>query len=140
MNKLKTAHKGHLRALGFAAIPLLVIAAGCASTPVPEAKLALAQSSIERAEQAEAVTLAGAPLRNAREKLEGAKLAAAKKDGAQAGRLAEQADADAQLAEAMARAARSEKAVTDLEQSLRALSNEAQRNSTPSSTTSGGAR
>ena len=107
----------------------------CASMPPPNDKLAVAQTSIERAERANAVELAALPMRNAREKLSQAKQAINDKDNEKALRLAEQADADAQLAEAQAQTAKSDKAVADLEEGLRTLQEESHRDATPNGAT-----
>lgn len=70
-------------------------------------------------------------MRNAREKLAAAQRAAGEREVVTTTRLAEQAQVDAQLAEATARAAKSSRAVTELEDSLRALQREAQRPAQP---------
>lgn len=106
---------------------LCVIAFGivaCASTPMPVEKLAVAQSSIARAEQAQATQYAQVELNSARNKLAAAKAAADKSDADVAARLADQADLDAQLAESTARAKQQEALVTEMEASLRDLRNE----------------
>lgn len=106
---------------------LLLAAAGCASQPVPTDRLALAQQAIERAERAGAVELAPVEMRNARDKLGAAQRAAEEREIPTTTRLAEQAEADAQLAEATARAEKSARAVAELDDSLRTLQRETQR-------------
>jgi hypothetical protein len=96
----------------------------CASTPVPIEKLAIARSSIERAEQAQAAQFAQIELNSARNKYAAAQAAADKRDALVAARLADQADVDAQLAESTARARQQERLVTELDASLRDLRNE----------------
>jgi septal ring factor EnvC (AmiA/AmiB activator) len=96
----------------------------CASTPMPVEKLAVAKSSIDRAEQAQAAQFAQIELNSARNKLAAAQAAADKSEAAVAARLADQADVDAQLAEATARAKQQEQLVTELDASLRDLRNE----------------
>ena len=100
----------------------------CASTPVPIDKMALAKSSIDRAEQAQAAQFAQVELNSARNKYAAAQAAANSKDGEVASRLADQAEADAQLAEATARAKQQEQLVTEMEASLRDLREETLRN------------
>ena len=56
--------------LGAAVIAALVAAAGCASTPIPNEKIAVARDSVQRAEQAGAAQLAPVELSTARDKLE----------------------------------------------------------------------
>jgi len=110
---------------------LLLLAAGCASSPpVPKDKLAVAEQAVRRAEDAGAAQVAGAELAMARDKLARANAQADKgsrRSAEEAGQLAEQATADARLAEARAEAAKADKAVTELEDSLRALTEEAAR-------------
>ena len=99
----------------------------CASTPMPVEKLAVAKTSIERAEQAQAAQFAQIELNSARNKYAAAQAAVDKKDAAVAARLADQADVDAQLAESTARAKQQEQLVTEMDESLRDLRNEAMR-------------
>jgi len=101
----------------------------CASSPMPVDKLAVAKSSVERAEQAQAAQFAQVELSTARNKLAAAQAAADKHDADVAARLADQADVDAQLAEYTARAKQQQQLVDQMDASLRDLRNEAQRNS-----------
>jgi hypothetical protein len=110
----------------------------CASAPIPVDKLAVAKSSIERAEQAQAAQFAQVELNSARGKYAAAQSAAEKKDGAVAARMADQADADAQLAESTARAKQQQQLVTEMEASLRDLRDETLRRS-PSNEAGAGA-
>ena len=105
-----------------------LIAAGCATTPIPNEKLAVAKSSVQAAEQAGAPELAPVEMAAARDKLARAEKAAANRDAQPATDLAEQANADAQLAEATAQEQRSHKAAMELDASLQALRREAARN------------
>jgi hypothetical protein len=102
----------------------------CASTPMPVEKLAVAKSSIERAEQAQAAQFAQVELNSARNKFAAAQAAANSSDGDVAARLADQAEVDAQLAEATARAKQQEQMVTEMESGLRDLRKETLRNQT----------
>ncbi len=105
-----------------AAIALLT--AGCASMPIPNEKIAVAKSSLQAAEQAGAPELAPVEMAAARDKLARAEKAAADHDAKPATELAEQANADAQLAEATAQEHRSHKAAMELDASLQALRQE----------------
>src|SRR5512134_3421036 len=96
----------------------------CASSPMPVEKLAVAKSSIERAEQAQAAQFAQIELNSARNKFAAAQAAADKHDAMIAARLADQADIDAQLAESTARAKQQEQLVTEMDASLRDLRSE----------------
>lgn len=106
----------------------------CASTPVPVDKMAVAKSSIDRAEQAQAAQFAQVELNTARNKYAAAQAAANSRDGEVASRMADQAEADAQLAEATARAKQQEQLVSEMDASLRALRDEALRNQRGSAT------
>src|SRR3954464_15088659 len=101
----------------------------CASSPMPVDKLAVAKSSVERAEQAQAAQFAQVELSTARNKLAAAQAAADKRDADIAARLADQADVDAQLAESTARAKQQEQLVDQMEASLNDLRHESMRNS-----------
>jgi hypothetical protein len=102
----------------------------CASTPIPNEKIAVAKASVQRAEQSGAPELAPVELAAARDKLSRAEKAAADHDAQPATVLAEQADIDAQLAEATAVKQRSHKAATEFDASMQALRTESLR-STP---------
>jgi septal ring factor EnvC (AmiA/AmiB activator) len=101
----------------------------CASAPLPTDKLAVAKSALERAEQAQAAQFAQVELTTARNKLAAAQTAADKHEAEIAARLADQADADAQLAESTARAKQQEQLVNEMDASLRDLRNETLRRS-----------
>jgi len=103
--------------------------AGCASTPVPNEKLAVAQAEVQRAEQSGAPALAPVEMNAARDKLVRAQQAVAKRDAVSAEQLSEQADVDAKLAEATAQQQRSRKAAIEFDASMQALRNESMRNS-----------
>jgi hypothetical protein len=107
---------------------------GCVSTPVPNEKIAVAKASVQRAEQSGGPELAPVEMAAAHDKLQRAEKAAADHDGDVAGQLADQANADAQLAEATAQQKRSAKAAAELDASLRDLRNESMR-STPAQPT-----
>lgn len=96
----------------------------CASAPMPVDKLAVAKSSLERAEQAQAAQFAQVELSSARNKYAAAQAAADKKDAEVAARLADQADVDAQLAESTARAKQQQQLVTEMDAGMRDLRNE----------------
>ena len=109
--------------------------AACASTPVPNEKIAVAKASLQRAEQSGAPELAPVEMAAARDKLSRAEKAAADRNGDSAAQLADQANADAQLAEATAQQKHSAKAAAELDASLQALRNESQRNTQPAQPT-----
>ena len=98
--------------------------AGCASTPVPIEKIAVAKASVQRAEQSGGPEFAPVEMAAAHDKLQRAEKAAAAHDGDVAAQLADQANADAQLAEATAQEKHSAKAAAELDASLRDLRSE----------------
>ena len=110
---------------------IVLSAAGCATTPVPNETIAVARSSVQRAEQSGAPESAPVEMAAARDKLARAEKAAADHDAVPATRLAEQADVDAQLAEATAQEQHSRKAAMEFDASLRALRQETQRSTQP---------
>jgi hypothetical protein len=108
----------------FCAVVVLA-AGGCVTTPIPNEQIAVAKTSVQSAEQA------GAPVAAARDKLARAEKAAADHDAQPATQLAEQASADAQLAEATAQEQHSRKAAMELDASLQALKQESSRSTQP---------
>jgi chromosome segregation ATPase len=110
---------------GAAVCTVVIAAAACASSPIPNEKIAVAKAQVQRAEQSGAPELAPVELASARDKLQRAEKAAADHDAQPATMLAEQANVDAQLAEATAQQQRSHKAATELDASLQALRQEA---------------
>jgi hypothetical protein len=102
--------------------------AACASTPIPNEKIAVAKASLQRAEQSGAPELAPVELASARDKLNRAEKAAADHDAEPATMLAEQANVDARLAEATATQQRSHKAAMEFDASMQALRTESMRN------------
>jgi hypothetical protein len=104
--------------------------AACASTPIPNEKIAVAKDSVRRAEQSGAPELAPVELATAKDKLNRAEKAAADRDAQPATMLAEQANVDAQLAEATAAQQKSHKAAMEFDASMQALRAESMR-STP---------
>ena len=82
-------------------------AAAYAASPIPAEKIAVAKSALQRAEQSGAPEFAPVEMAAARDKLARAEKAAADHNKQSATRLAEQADADAQLAEATAQRTKS---------------------------------
>jgi hypothetical protein len=102
-----------------------------ASSPIPNEKIAVAKSSVQRAEQSGAPELAPVEMTAARDKLARAEKALADHDQQIATQLAEQADVDAQLAEATAQQQRAHKAAMEFDASMQALRQEALRNTQP---------
>lgn len=116
-----------------AALPMALAAAlalllgGCASTPVPVEKMAVAEAAVQRASTTSTSETAAMQLRVATDKLAAARSALAGGDTARAGRLAEQAELDAQVAELHAQSVRSTKAAQETEDAARVLREEINR-------------
>ncbi len=105
--------------------------AGCATTPIPNEQIAVAKSSVQRAEQSGAPELAPVEMSTARQELASAEKAAADREALPATQWAEKANADAQLAEATAQQRRAHKAATEFDASMATLRQETQRSSQP---------
>lgn len=120
------------RGAGVAAIGAMVLGiAACASTPVPNDRIAVAHDSVQRAEQNGAPQYAPVQLASAKDKLNKAENAAAHHEAEPAGQFADQANIDAQLAEATANEQKSHKAAMEFDASLQALRTESMRNTQP---------
>jgi hypothetical protein len=114
---------------GAAVCAVIVIGlAACASTPIPNEKIAVAKASVQRAEQSGAPEFAPVEMAAARDKLARAEKAATDREAEPANRLAEQANIDAQLAEATAQQQRSHKAAVEFDASMQTLRSESMRN------------
>lgn len=99
-----------------AGLALLTLGA-CASPKPPTTEMALGQAAVERATAA--APESAMEIASARDKMARAKVALANEDYATARRLSQEADADARLAEAKAKAGRSEKALAEAREGLR---------------------
>lgn len=109
------------------ALAALLVAAGCASTPMPTQQMAVASAAVARADNSGTSEAAPAELRTAVMKLASAQAAMAAGDATQARRLAEQAEVDAQLAEQTAQAVRARRSAQETESAARALREEIDR-------------
>ena len=96
-----------------------------AANPLADEKIAVAQASLQRAEQSGAPQSAPVELATARDKLARAQKASADRDTKLATALAEQANVDAEVAEATAAEQRSHAAAVEFDTSMQALRNEA---------------
>lgn len=105
--------------LGAVAVLATLALAACASAPPPKEQMAVANSAVDQASGNSAD--APAELTAAKDKLARANQAMANKDYVLARQLAEQASADAALAQASARSTRSTRALTEVRESIRQL-------------------
>ena len=112
-----------------AATAAAVVLAGCASkdVPPPRAEFARAELAIEQAVSSEATQHAPLALREARQKLEEARKALYEENYAQAGRLAEEAQLNAELALAESQRSRAEQVAANNMRSLEVLREELRR-------------
>lgn len=110
-----------------AGVAVAVSLAACATTPIPNEKIAVAKASVQRAEQSGAPELAPVEMAAARDKLARAEKAAADRAAEPANQLADQADIDARLAEATAQQQRARKAAMEFDASMQALRSESMR-------------
>ncbi len=101
--------------------------AACSSIPVPSEQLQTAEQSVSKLDQASIPLEAQVNVTNAREKLAAAKEAVTAKDYLKARNLAEQAQADADLALARSDAAKTRAAVEELQKSISSLQSEISR-------------
>jgi hypothetical protein len=122
-----SSHKWYrtLGALGVAA----VVIAGCASVPKPTEQIAVSNTAITNASRAGGDEYAPVEMRNAKDKMDRANMAMAREDYDDARVLAEQAQADARLAEKKAESAKAQKAVAVLNDDIRVLREEINRKS-----------
>jgi hypothetical protein len=103
--------------------------AACASVPPPTEQMAVSRSALSDAQGAGAYEFAPVEMRTANEKLTRATAAMNDKDYARARQLAEQAEADARLAAATANSAKAQRALDEVQASIRTLQNEITRQS-----------
>lgn len=124
-----SAARGRLRTRHIA-LPALLAAGllgACAHSPSPAPFIAAGTASIEAARASGAPELAPVALNEARVKLQRAQALAQAGNDIDATRLAQQADADAQLARAQAGAERSRRSAAEVEAGLQVLQTELSR-------------
>jgi hypothetical protein len=105
------------------------VMAGCASVPVPTEQIAVSKSAIANAVSAGGAEYAPVELKTAQDKMDRANAAMNKEDYEKARWLAEEAQADARLAEKMAHSATAQKAASVMGEDIRVLREEINRKS-----------
>lgn len=110
--------------MSLAAVAAITVFGAACSSPPPAAEMAASKATVERATSAVAAE-APMELASARDKIERANVAMSKKDYATARRLAAEAEADATLAEARARAVRSDRELAQVRESIRLVREQA---------------
>lgn len=106
-----------------------VVIAGCASIPPPTEQMAVSKSAIANAVSAGGSEYAPVEMRTAQEKMDRANRAMEKEDYENARWLAEEAQADARLAEKKAQSAKAQKAASVMQDDIRVLREEMNRKS-----------
>ncbi|MDP3932135.1 MAG: DUF4398 domain-containing protein, partial [Methylococcaceae bacterium] len=96
-----------MRSIGVTAVAAVLVA-GCASIPAPTEQIAVSKAAVDSATSAGGNEFAPVQLQSALEKLNAAERAMAEEENLKARQLAEQAQVDAQLAAATARAAKAQ--------------------------------
>jgi len=115
-----------MRSIGVAAVAAVFVA-GCASIPAPTEQIAVSKAAVDSATSAGGNEFAPVQLQSALEKLNAAERAMAEEENLKARQLAEQAEVDARLAAATARAAKAQKAASELREGNRVLHQEIDR-------------
>lgn len=126
LNRLKLYQMGRIGA----AVTVAIFMAGCASTPTipaPTEQMAVSRAAVNNASSAGGNEFAPLQLKSAMEKMDAAERAMGEKNYVRARELAEQAQADAKLAEAAARSAKAQKAADALDEDNRVLRKELDR-------------
>ncbi len=115
-----------MRSISLTAVAAVLVA-GCASIPAPTEQIAVSKAAVDNATSAGGNEFAPVLLQSALEKLNAAERAMAEEKNLKARQLAEQAEVDAQLAAATARAAKAQKAASELREGNRVLHQEIDR-------------
>ncbi|MFJ2536535.1 DUF4398 domain-containing protein [Pseudomonas sp. NPDC087614] len=117
----------HLSSRARLSISVLVVAAAlsaCASAPIPEQQISLSKEAVNRAVSADATQYAPLEMKAAQDKMFLMERALGEKNYPQAKVLAEQIEADANLAERKARAVKWQKQLTDARSGIQVLKQE----------------
>ena len=113
--------------LALLAIGALAVVAGCATTPAPTEQMAVSNSAIANAVSAGGAEYAAVEMKSAQEKMDRANRAMAKEDYDAARSLAEEAQADARLAEKKAQSEKARQAAVVMQDDARVLREELNR-------------
>lgn len=117
-----------IRKLGLT-VGAAILLAGCASVPAPVEQMAVSRSAVNAANSSGANEFAPLLLKSAMEKMDIAEKAMVEEKYELARKMAEQAQADAQLAAATARSAKAQKAADALKDDRHILQKELDRKS-----------
>jgi Domain of unknown function (DUF4398) len=123
MNR-SSSHPWHMAAAIGCAV---VVLGACASVAPPTEQMAVSRSAVANAVSAGGAEYAPVEMRAAQEKMDRANRAMGKEDFEDARKLAEEAQADARLAEKKAQAAKAQKAASVTQDDIRVLREEINR-------------
>jgi Domain of unknown function (DUF4398) len=115
--------------MGLVTIGSAAVALGCANVPPPIEQMAVAKVAIASAVSAGGSEYASVEMRTAQEKIDRASRAMEKEDYDTARWLAEEAEADARLAEKKAQSSKAQKAASVMKDDIRVLREEINRKS-----------
>lgn len=110
--------------LALSGLAVAAALSACASAPVPEQQITLAKDAVNRAVSAEATQYAPLEMKSAQDKMFQMERALGEKQYPQARLLAEQIEADANLAERKSRAVKWQKQLTDARSGIQVLKQE----------------
>ncbi|MBC8995238.1 DUF4398 domain-containing protein [Pseudomonas sp. N40(2020)] len=117
----------HLSSRARLSVSVLVVAAAlsaCASAPIPEQQISLSKDAVNRAVSADATQYAPLEMKAAQDKMFPMERALGEKNYPQAKVLAEQIEADANLAERKSRAVKWQKQLSDARSGIQVLKQE----------------
>lgn len=115
-----------MRRIGMA-VAAVALMAGCASTSAPTEQMAVSKAAVSNAMSAGGNQFAPMQFKSALDKMDAAEKAMAEENYELALRLAEQAEVDAKLAAEMARSAKAQQAADELQEDIRVLRQEIDR-------------
>ncbi len=117
-----------MRRIGTAAAAIVLLA-GCASTEAPTEQMAVSRAAVSNAMGAGGNEFAPVQIKSAMDKMDAAEKAMAAEDYELALRMAEQAEVDARLAAEKARSTKAQQAAAALQEDIRVLRQELDRQS-----------
>lgn len=110
-------------------VSAVMLIAGCASSPAPTEQMAVSRAAVNTALSTGGNEFAPVQTKSALDKMTAAEQAMAAKDYELALRLAEQAEVDAKLAAEMVRSTKAQRAADALQEDIRVLREEIERQS-----------
>jgi major membrane immunogen (membrane-anchored lipoprotein) len=126
---MRSTSQNHITVVAFMLLIIILLLSGCTkeNKKLSAMQIETTSATVKQAEEAGARDFAPIELRLAEQKLEKARSALKNKEYDRALRLSQQSEVDAGLAEAKSRTAKAEKAVDELQQSIRTIQSEINR-------------